>query len=306
MFRWIALLVLATLPVTQVRSQTGERRPPVIDMHVHGTSMTPQQALAEMKSLNIRYMFVANLADDLPEWAAALDRNLYLPSLTLPCPAGRAAFIEKRCWSAVDDFPDLTWLRKALSDGRIAALGEMVPQLLGISPNDERLEPMWQLGEEFDVPVAIHMGPGPPAAAYESSPSLFKFPKFHMSANDPLLLEDVLLRHKRLRLLVMHAGWPFLDSTLALLYAHPNVYVDVGALQAEFMVPRAAYFRHLRGLVDGGFSKRIVFGSDFPAQVEAGIDAILAADFLSPEQKADILCNNAVRFLRLDNSLCRP
>src|SRR5438093_11753038 len=29
----------------------------------------------------------------------------------------------------------------------------------------------------------------------------------------------------------MHAGWPFLDSILALLYAHPNVYLDVGALQ---------------------------------------------------------------------------
>ena len=127
-----------------------------------------------------------------------------------------------------------------------------------------------------------------------------------MAAGDPLLLEDVLLRHKKLRLLVMHAGWPFLDSMLALLYAHPNVYVDVGALQAEFMVPRASYYRHLRGLVEGGFAKRIVFGSDFPNQVEAGIDAIVAADFLSTEQKADILCNNAQRFLRLDVSVCKP
>jgi hypothetical protein len=27
---------------------------------------------------------------------------------------------------------------------------------------------------------------------------------------------------KRLRLFVMHAGWPRLDSMLALLYSHPN------------------------------------------------------------------------------------
>ena len=38
----------------------------------------------------------------------------------------------------------------------------------------------------------------------------------------------------------------------------------------------------------------------------AGVDAILAADFLSADQKADIPCNNAARFLRLDNSVCLP
>jgi len=104
----------------------------------------------------------------------------------------------------------------------------------------------------------------------------------------------------------MHAGWPFLEPMLALLHAHPNVYVDVGALQAEYMVPRLAYYRHLRGIVESGFGKRIVFGSDFPNQVGPGIDAILAADFLNAGQKADILCNNAQRFLRLDTSVCMP
>jgi hypothetical protein len=31
--------------------------------------------------------------------------------------------------------------------------------------------------------------------------------------------------------------------------------------------------------------KRIVFGSDFPNQVGSGIDAIVAADFLTTEQR---------------------
>lgn len=54
------------------------------------------------------------------------------------------------------------------------------------------------LAEEFDLPVGIHLGAGPPAVAYESSPVPVKSPKFRMAAGDPLLLEDVLLRHKRL------------------------------------------------------------------------------------------------------------
>ncbi len=119
-----------------------------------------------------------------------------------------------------------------------------------------------------------------------------------------MLLEEVLLRHKRLRLFVMHAGWPQLDSMIALMYAHPNVYVDTAALSFESMVPRPTYYRHLRGLVEAGFAKRIMFGSDFPNQVNPGIAAILAADFLTAEQKTDILCNNAARFLRLNPSPC--
>jgi predicted TIM-barrel fold metal-dependent hydrolase len=75
-----------------------------------------------------------------------------------------------------------------------------------------------------------------------------------MAVGDPLLLEEVLLRHKRLRLFVMHAGWPRLDSMLALLYGHPNVYVDVAALQAPFIVPRSGYFRYLRELVEAALA----------------------------------------------------
>jgi hypothetical protein len=36
-----------------------------------------------------------------------------------------------------------------------------------------------------------------------------------------------------------------------------------------------------------------------------GIEAIVAAEFLTPEQKSDILCNNAARFLRFDAAICR-
>lgn len=54
------------------------------------------------------------------------------------------------------------------------------------------------------------------------------------------------------------------------------------------------------------FGQRIMFGSDFPDQVAPGIDAIPSADFLIAEQKADILCRNAARFLRLGVSTCQP
>jgi len=48
-----------------------------------------------------------------------------------------------------------------------------------------------------------------------------------------------------------------------------------------------------------------MYGSDqmiWPDAVGMGIEAIESAEFLSEDQKRDILYNNAVKFLRLENS----
>ena len=45
-----------------------------------------------------------------------------------------------------------------------------------------------------------------------------------------------------------------------------------------------------------------MFGSDqmiWPETIDAAIEAIESAEFLTPEQKRDIFYNNAARFLRL-------
>ena len=259
---------------------TSQPRPPVIDVHVHSTNTSPQQALDRMKSLNIRFLVVSSLTSDLPQWASAFDGAQFLPGLVFPCSDGRAPITGRPCFDKDTELPDVMWLTSELKAGHIKAFSELSPQYLGMSPADSRMEPYWQLAEQFDLPVGIHMGPGPPGIAYDTSPVPFKSPAYRMAMSDPLLLEEVLLRHKRLRLFVMHAGWPQLERMIALMYGH------------------------LRGLVEAGFGKRIMFGSDFPDQAGPGIDAILTADFLSAEQKADILCNKAVRFLRLNASLC--
>ena len=303
--RVFAAFAVVGVLVVPTRSQTAVN-PPVIDMHVHSTNTSPQDALGRMQSLNIRYLFVSSLTADLAKWFAAMDGSQFVPGLVLPCDHGLAPITGRPCYDGRSEFPDLTWLGGEVKEGRIKALGEVEPQYVGMSPADPRMEPYWQLAEELDIPAGIHMGSGPPGIAYDAGPMPVKSPAFRVALGDPLLLEEVLLRHQRLRLYVMHAGWPRLEPMIALLSAHPGVYVDVAALQDERLVPRAAYYRHLRGLVEAGFAKRIMFGSDFPAQVGPGIEAIMTADFLSAEQKADILCNNAMRFLRLKASVCDP
>jgi len=289
-----------------VLGQNQPARPPVIDMHVHSTNTTPQQTLERIKQLNIRYVFLSALLADQPKWASALNRNQHATGLVFPCDHGRSPYTGRSCFESENELPDINWLRTELLAGHINAFGELEPQYVGMSPADLRMEPYWQLAEELDVPVGIHLGPGPPGVVYESNPGWppVKSPHFRMGMGDPLLLEEVLVKHQHLRLYVMHAGWPRLESMIALMSLYPGVYVDVAALQSEALVPRAGYYHYLRGLVEAGFAKRIMFGSDFHDSAGAGIDAILAADFLNDEQKSDILCKNAARFLRLSPSPC--
>lgn len=188
-------------------------------------------------------------------------------------------------------------LAQSKKDGGIAVLGELGFQYEGISPDDPRLEPLWAAAEANDVPIAIHMGPGPPGVAYMPGSG------YRARLSSPLLLEDILVRHPRLRVNVMHAGFPMLDDTLALLYAHPQVYLDTGVI--VYTQPRAAFYRYIQALVDAGFGKRIMFGSDqmvWPETIDRSIKVIREAPFLSEEQKRDILYNNAARFLRLDEA----
>jgi hypothetical protein len=289
-----------------ILGQIQPARPPVIDMHLHSTNTTPQQTLERMKQLNIRYVFVSTMLEDEARWASTLNRNQYSNGLVFPCEHGRAPYMGQSCFGSENDLPEINWLRAELQSGHINALGELEPQYVGMSPADPRMDPYWRLAEELDVPVGIHIGPGPPGITNASSPHWppVKSPHYRMALGDPLLLEEVLANHKHLRLYVMHAGWPRLESMIALMELYPGVYVDLAALQSEIVEPRAGYYRYLRGLVEAGFSKRIMFGSDFPDQAGAGIDAIRAAEFLNDEQKSDILCNNAARFLRLSPSPC--
>ncbi len=184
-------------------------------------------------------------------------------------------------------------LRRLFKDGPFAIFGEVSNQYVGIAPDDERMEPYWALAEALDVPVAIHMGEGPPGAAY-------LIPTYRARLTSPYLLEEVLIRHPRLRVSVMHYGSPLIDEMIAMLGAYPQLYVDIGGIQ--WFYPRAYFYGQLERLIDAGFEKRVMFGSDqmnWPGVIEPAIAIVEKAPFLSEEQKRDIFYDNAARFLRL-------
>jgi predicted TIM-barrel fold metal-dependent hydrolase len=185
-------------------------------------------------------------------------------------------------------------LRRALASGRFVALAEVSNQYAGIAPDDPAFDPYLAVAEELNIPVGIHIGTGPPGAPY------LGFPDYRARLHSPLALEEALVRHPKLRVWIMHAGWPMLDDLLAVLWTHPQVYVDVGVI--VFALPRAEFYRYLRTIVEAGFGDRVMFGSDqmvWPETIERAIRTIEDAPFLTPQQKRAILHDNAARFLAL-------
>lgn len=187
-------------------------------------------------------------------------------------------------------------LEQRVKSGETQIFAEITAQYRGLSPDDPSLEPFYAMAERLDVPVGIHMGYGAPGGPY------WIYPKFRAALGNPLLLEDLLVRHPRMRVYIMHAGMPMIDETIMLMNAHPQVYVDIAA--DNWGVPRKEFHLLLKRLVDAGYGKRIMFGSDQMAWTDAvpiAIASITDADFLSRAQKRDILYNNAARFLRLSS-----
>jgi hypothetical protein len=185
-------------------------------------------------------------------------------------------------------------LRGLFTKGGFKVMGEIGLQYQGLSPSDMSVDQYFALAEELDIPVAIHMGTGGSGRANVTSP------KFRASLGDPLLLEDLLARHPKLRVQVMHAGYPMIDNMLALLQASSHVYVDLAGLIWSYPIKEVN--RYIERLVDAGFQDRVMYGTDqlgWPKLMTYSISIIQNADYLTTEQKRDILYNNAARFLRL-------
>jgi hypothetical protein len=238
------------------------------------------QTIEVMEGLNIYGVLSEGSPEPVAAWMAAAPGR-FIPGLILGFRGGVPSFS-----------PDS--LRALHAAGRLAVLGEVVNQYAGVAPDDPVMEPYWALAEELDVPVGIHVGPGPPGAIYLGAEG------YRARLHSPLTMEEVLVRHPRLRVYLMHAGYPMLDDLLAVLYAHPQVYVDVGVI--VYTQPRAAFYRFLQGIVEAGFGDRVMFGSDqmvWPGAIERAVAVVEEAPFLIDEQKRDILYNNAARFLRL-------
>jgi len=320
-----SVTIVSMAPVTTVAQNTSTTVPPVIDVHAHAmddapwaTPMCPntskftasdpgtkegpigwvqeectpklypaakgqyiKEVLAEMERLNVTSVIFGDPAS-VQKWKDAAPARVIAGTSF-----GRG--MQPGALVPVDE------LRGLFTKGGFKVMGEIGLQYQGLSPSDMSVDQYFALAEELDIPVAIHMGTGGSGRANVARST------FRGSMGNPLLLEELLARHPKLRVQVMHAGYPMIDNMLTLLQANSHVYVDLAGLIWSY--PLKEVNRYIERLVDGGFGDRVMFGTDqlvWPKLMAYSISIIQNADYLTPEQKRDILYNNAARFLRID------
>jgi predicted TIM-barrel fold metal-dependent hydrolase len=255
---------------------TGKRSGAVTDAQLR-TAM-----LAAMKRYNIVKVVASGPLNIVSQWKDA-DPERIIGSPLFPIPK-------------LAPYPTIEELRQGYASGRLGALGEVTAIYDGLSPSDPRMDEYYTLAENMDIPVGIHTGIGIPEASYSCCPG------FRIGLANPLGLEELLVRHPHLRLYVMHAGYPYLDSTLALMNAYPKIYADLAAI--DWLLPREEFQQYLSRLMQAGMGKRLMFGTDeivWPDAFGVAIDNINSMHSLTAAEKADIFYNNAARFLHLDH-----
>jgi uncharacterized protein len=296
-------ITIALVAVASLTAPAPSAQQPVIDMHLHAHMPGPdhvpagapsicrpepcdgwgqasatheeglERTLAAMKRHNVVKGVLSGPLEIVRAWTAAAPGR-FLPSPFILEP-GR---------------PSAATLRPEYEAGRLVAMGEIAAQLTGHAPNDPALAPYFALAAERDVPVLIHVeGIGPYT------------PGFRSANGNPLLLEEVLVKHPKLRIYLENSGYPYLGEMIAMMYQYPQLHGDLSTI--TWIIPRAEFHRYLRALVTAGLGKRLMFGSDqmrWPESIGRAIEGIESADFLTAGQKRDILHDNAARFLRLD------
>lgn len=278
-------------------AQTG--RPPVIDMHMHSQTQIwaekrlcfPQpcvrrdsrvqdpsrlrsEAIAEMEQYNVVKAVVSGPRQDVLPWVEGAE-DRFIAGIQISRP----------------DQISHSDLRKLLTSGQIQVLGELTLQYEAVPIDDPSVDPMLALAHEMDVPVHVHVA------------GLGGSVDFPIHLGNPLRIAKVLGRYPGLRIYLENAAWPFLEEVTSLMYQYPSVYADISTIL--HLTPRPVAYAYLKALVESGLGKRLMYGSDqmiWPEVIGENIEAIEAADFLTENQKRDILYNNAARFLRLSDS----
>lgn len=241
--------------------------------------------LAEMKRLNIVKGIVSG--GDGDRIAAAISWHDADPDRIIAGAGVRG--------SEDTPLPDLNQLRSAFKQGRLKVLGEVTTQYAGLTLDDPKYAAYLATAEELDIPVALHTGTMPPGMSFDPCCR-----KARARLGDPLLVEEALNRYPKLRLNLMHAGWPYLDDTISTLFHYPQVNADLGAI--NWLLPRAEFHHYFQALMRAGFGKRLMFGTDqmyWPEGISMAVEAVSSAPFLSPDEKDDIFFGNAARFYRL-------
>lgn len=264
----------------------------IIDCHVHLNNYHEQVAVSLDESL-------ANLRSAMTD--AKIDHALVLTSyLVTPNRPSTAAVV-----AAVKGIPelsviagisysnyrqrDLRELADFLEAGLVKGL-KLYPGYEPFYPHDRRLQVVYDLAEEFDVPVMIHSGD-----TYSA--------KGKLKYSHPLEIDEVAVDHPNVKFVICHLGNPWLTDCMEVVYKNANVYADFsGLVLGEFNESFEEYMSdEIRDVIlYAGDPGRFLFGTDWPICSMRSYVRFVDQLGLSPDVYTQIMSENCRRLFKLN------
>lgn len=289
----VAVAVLLVLAPMAAASQVQRYEGPIVDVHLHAESSLPPQRFCFPQPCRGLPTALSDPADLLPATIAAMDELNIVAGVVSGDRLLMRAWMEGNedrfiaGWLFQDPENRVDRIRALVESDSLEVIGELTAQYGHIAADDPRMDPIYAVAHELDLPIHIHVA------------GLGGSEDFPTHLGNPQRLAPVLAKYPGLRIYIENAGWPYLEEITSLMYQYPSVYADISTIL--HLTPRETALRYVEGLVDNGLGKRIMFGSDqmsWPEVMEVAVEALQGAYFLSVEQKADIFYNNAARFFR--------
>jgi len=148
---------------------------------------------------------------------------------------------------------DLRELADFLENGLVKGL-KLYPGYEPFYPHDKRLQVVYELAEEFDVPVMIHTGD-----TYS--------PTGKIKYSHPIEVDEVAVDHPNVKLVICHLGNPWLVDCMEVVYKNKNVHADFsGLVLGEFTEAFEDYMSEqiAEVILYAGEPSRFLYGSDWP------------------------------------------
>jgi len=190
---------------------------------------------------------------------------------------------------------DLREISDYLKDGKVRGL-KLYPGYEPFYPHDPRCQILYDLAQEYDVPVMIHTG------------DTFN-PKGKVRFAHPLHVDDVAVDNPGLKLVICHIGNPWIRDCMEVVYKNKNVFADISGLVLgdfkshfkRFMLQQVKEM-----ILFAGEPDYLLYGTDWPICRMRTYLSFVNALGLSAEKKEKILWRNANRLFRLGLKDSKP
>ena len=263
----------------------------IIDCHVHLNNYHEQVAVSLDQSLE-----KLQTALDEAGVVDALVMTSFLVSTHRPSTAAVVEAIAKRSNLGVvagisyENYRqrDLRELADFLENGLVKGL-KLYPGYEPFFPHDKRLKVVYDLAEEFDVPVMIHSGD-----TYSA--------KGKLKYSHPLEIDEVAVDHPNVKFVICHLGNPWLTDCMEVVYKNANVHADIsGLVLGEFTEAFEDYMsEEIRdAILYAGDPKFFLFGTDWPICSMTSYVKFVKQLGLSPDAYHAMMYENARRLFKL-------